>query len=479
MTVHNWDGNHSFRDFERGFQTKNVVKGLNGGVRGVDFHDDNAEHADQLARALATGTTGVQAGPNQQVMAEIAALSTDQFRLDQALDLRLIVPDVQAQQASAETQRRLAQAERVKRKLLQQWQEEDDEAASEESEEEAADASDAPAVEDPPDTPFASQHIDNTLRRTSAAVIETLMADPEVELRIYGTLRLQNPHEMREALSTPLRIARHLNVIARRLATADGTERAAVVAYVASCMQALGQTFGGRVLASFCNGVGIGEVYPLEVLDEVLANDPHFVPGLSRGRFTTSESVELVVGEPGCITVPDNMKVTGFAIKGGGDVGYEFFPAEQPGSFHLLVDTPGRFRLLLRGQGADKRELLEELTVRVLKTAPPRPPEPVAGKPPATRGPPTGRMRLPSVASTTDEGVIAQDAPQARERRTHPPMRRKGMAAVDDAAAVQDVPTEDTPESGTLSETAMKRQPSRAIPIPTHLLGLSKTTKFD
>lgn len=364
MALHNSDGNHSFRDFARGFQTKNLVKGMNGGTRGVDFQDDNAEAIERFERAAAERSSSARAGA---VTAVADVGGGDSFdNVDAAPDFSLVVPDVGAQEKSEDTRRRRLEAERIKKKIKRAWDDQDEEADPDEDEEDDEDAAPEDVPDDAPDSPFATRVIDRALRRAQADVIEQLLQDPSVELRVYGTLRLQQPEEMRRALGTPLRVARHLNVLARRLLTLDGARRPTVVAYLASCMRALGPGFGQSVLSSFSAGVGIGEVYPLEVIDSLLLMDPHFVPNLSRGAFlTSSPRVELFEGVAGLVQAPPDMKVTAFALKGGGNVGYEFFPATEPGAFHLLLDTAGRYRLLLRGVHADKRELLQEIRVNV------------------------------------------------------------------------------------------------------------------
>jgi hypothetical protein len=193
-------------------------------------------------------------------------------------------------------------------------------------------------------------------------------------MRVYGTVHLRSAASLKEVFKTPLRIARHLNVLAQRTSNTP-EQRAQCVRSLADTIVQLGPGLGRRVLSSFMSGVGIGEVYPLEVLEEIVLRHPRFVPQTGLRPFLTSPPrLQGEEGVPIEVRCEPALKVTGFALKGGGFPGYVFEPAKEPGCFLLTVDTAGRYQLLLLAVDGAKNESLQELRVHVKPTPRPRAP---------------------------------------------------------------------------------------------------------
>lgn len=389
MSIRKYDGNHSARDFNRGLQTKNLVKGAAGGARGVDYQDHDAEYlerrdssaAQNAKSAAATAKThqAVQQAQVKEVLKqqEIAATGVPGGTPDSAddqFDPRMILNHNAVTKETPEQQRQKLEAEKLKKKLLDPNAPDDDD----ESDEEGAPDDEAAADDTPEEGPtvFADAHTDRVMKKASADIVARLLDDPEVELKLYGTLAMRSAEDIKEAFRTPLRVARHLNVLARRLT--DGREgRPAAVRAIADTILELGPVFGRRVLSSFQAGVGIGEVYPLEVLEDIVLRSPRFVPHVKLAPFLqTPPRVQGTEGEPLEVRCDPALKITAFALKGGGYPGYAFEPAPEPGCFSLLVDTAGRYQLLLLGVDAQKNEALQELRVHVKP----------AGKTPLARG---------------------------------------------------------------------------------------------
>ncbi|CAN0583878.1 unnamed protein product, partial [Laminaria digitata] len=95
------------------------------------------------------------------------------------------------------------------------------------------------------------------------------------------------------------------------------------------------------------------DVYPLEIVEELVLRYPGSLPKVGFGRLfvrpqaDAAKALELVEGRSSPLSYPKNLKIRGFAIKGGGNPGYLFEPDERPGSYRLRIDLPGRYRLMI------------------------------------------------------------------------------------------------------------------------------------
>ncbi len=374
------DGNHAARDFQRGLQTKNIVKGAAGGARGVDYQDHDAEYLERRDSSAAQNAkqSRLTAKTQQsQQKEQLRAVQKEQAANaagpaagtpsapDDQFDPRKVVNQNALQKETPEQKKQRLEAERIKKKILDPSLDDDDDDPGDDDEAAAPDDERSEDSADPGEPAvFSDARVDRLLRKASADVVARLLDDPEVELRLYGTLAVRDGEGMRAAFKTPLRVARHLNVLARRIS--DGDEgRAAAVHAVADAILALGSGFGRRVLSSFQTGVGIGEIYPLEVMEDIALRSPHFLPHLRLTRFLSDDALASRAGEPLLVRCDPALKITAFALKGGGQPGYAFEPGQEPGCFSLLIDSAGRYRLLLLGVDASKNESLQEVRVHV------------------------------------------------------------------------------------------------------------------
>ena len=360
MAVKAYTGAHAKRDFVRGLQTKNIVKGAAGGIRGVDYQDRQAEYLERRDGAAAVNLRAGdketeqanelmrQAVNGQAQSTETKSSSkTSQALAKDGMDARQAV-NVTSSEAKQEkiNPKTLAKDEKIKRKLL--LADDEDEQEENDEEEELDQEEDIEWV-----GPFADPDVDKILRKSSNAQILRLIQDPEVEMRIYGTLRLLDPQDMRKALSTPLRVARHLRVVADRMLDAGEFERDEVVHYLAGSLINLGKDFGGPALRAFANSVGISSIYPLEVIQQVAEIAPSYLPKLTLAPFITGRKTRTVkAGKTFELRCDPDLRITGLALEGGGMPGYQFAPRADPGLFAFNILSPGRFCFLL--QGLDK-----------------------------------------------------------------------------------------------------------------------------
>ena len=128
-----------------------------------------------------------------------------------------------------------------------------------------------------------------------------------------------------------------------------------------------------RVLAEL-ESKPIRDVYPLEVLIELLRVRPEVLPGVRSGTVVGRAPGPVIAGVPFVVDVGKDVRVKAFALLGGGRPGYEFHPHKDEGKYTLLIDTPGTWTMAvlaapLSDLGRIKREsneaILELFTVDV------------------------------------------------------------------------------------------------------------------
>ncbi|MBA3765241.1 MAG: hypothetical protein H0X05_07000, partial [Actinobacteria bacterium] len=123
----------------------------------------------------------------------------------------------------------------------------------------------------------------------------------------------------------------------------------------------------------------IRDVYPLEVLMKIVADNPAALPDVAHGGFIANgadltSGEKVFAGHPFSVHVPQDMRLKAFALLGGGRPGYEFFPAPDAGKFTMQIDTPGTWRFALlaapttslgRMQKESSEAIIEVFDVRV------------------------------------------------------------------------------------------------------------------
>jgi len=429
------DGGHQLRDVQRGFSTKQAIKGAAGGMRGADYQDLEAEYlekrdggasvnlrasdqemalAGKLLKAAASGQLDAKPEEAARLQAAANAVATD------AIDPRLVVNPAAAQVENEKIDEKTKlEDEKIKRKLLLRDPENQQEDLEDDEDTEAGDE-DVDWV-----GPFADGGVDAALKAASNEQIGRLVKDPEVEMRVYGSLRLVDPSDMRQALGTPLRVARHLQVIAGRMLKDAGFTRDDVVHYLSGCFVNLGRDFGGPALRNYITSVGVGAVYPLEVVEHLTEIAPWFIPKTTIAPFVLGKKrVTMKAGKAITLRCDPAIKITSFALKGGGEPGYQFAPRHEAGEFGLNVLTPGKYTLLLCGVDGYGFERLQEIKVTVKDPAQAdagdegeRAARPPAATPPAVAVPATqaaaaGLRSRPAVAPA-GRPIVAPQRPGA------------------------------------------------------------------
>ena len=197
-----------------------------------------------------------------------------------------------------------------------------------------------------------------------------------------GAPGLLMPDEIQAAFGSPFDYAKHCMLLAETFAQSTGALREEAVRYLAALFLGLSdRRFGRRALLAWGPDTGILDVYPLEVIEHVLETQPEFLPRVRFGRWIAPELGEAPQSEltvaadlPLFLTVPEDVMVRGFAIKGGDRPGYCFEPGPDLATYALSLGSPGRYRLLMSARTPQGDTLVDRLQVRVL--GPPAPARP-------------------------------------------------------------------------------------------------------
>lgn len=187
-----------------------------------------------------------------------------------------------------------------------------------------------------------------------------------------GDLSLTDPNEMKRLLGPSVRFAQQAMVLAEsRLKTTHSREEA--LAYLAELYVGLGdRAYAQKALREFGPATGIIDLYPLELIDHLLAHVPSFFTKVKQGRFfsTTQGTYRARAGEPIMLRYEPSFRIRGFAVKGGSRPGYLFEPVDPPGSYRLVFSTPGTFTLLVSAITKDGWLLIEELRAEIAEGDP-------------------------------------------------------------------------------------------------------------
>ena len=197
----------------------------------------------------------------------------------------------------------------------------------------------------------------------------------DTELGQPGDLSLVNPDTIQRRLGSPMAYAKHVMILAEAFRKNTGATRSEAISYMASMFLSLTDTrFGWSALKEFGHGTGIIDIYPLEVIEEIMVKYPGHLPKVSFGRiFKKSDKEEDILrtdtDTPLLLSYPEELKIRSFALKGGGVPGYTFEPAEKLGTYKLQIRAPGRFNVLIASLNRSGFSLIEALTIAVVPSS--------------------------------------------------------------------------------------------------------------
>ncbi len=356
---------HAKRDYFRGYQTKNMIKGAGGGARGVDFQDFEAENKDKDANTPKSGQQQQAQGSRKKSTAE----HKQEQHAGGAIPENIIAEMLASQQqqkvdaAVNEISDRDPDHQKKKQQQQQQHQEQPEQDTPQTTKPEETWQAPAPAANvdvAPANDPVHHQAVLSSIAK--------MLADPNLERQVYGAFSMTQPEHMKKTLGTPVRVAKHLLVLSSRMLE-KGDPRPGVVEYLAGTFLALGPEFGRRAFKDFSVNIGIGSIYPLEVREKLIALNEGFLPTM-KCRFTASKRVlQAKVKQAIVLEYPEDMIIKEFAVKGGTRQGYQLAPLKEKGKHGLRFFVPGTFAVLLLGTDAMGMERLEEIKVEVAADA--------------------------------------------------------------------------------------------------------------
>jgi len=174
------------------------------------------------------------------------------------------------------------------------------------------------------------------------------------ELRKRGVkddFKPESPPPEVEKMGVP-RVASHVVRLFDKL-TLDGVPHDAAVKEMATWLSQLSSTQAIKKVLAELESKPIRDVYPLEILMELLEKRPELMPGVKKGAVLgnlddLNSNNKIFAGHAIQIHVPPDTRLKSFALLGGARPGYEFFPTPAAENrYTLLIDTPGRWTFAL------------------------------------------------------------------------------------------------------------------------------------
>lgn len=135
----------------------------------------------------------------------------------------------------------------------------------------------------------------------------------------------------------------------------QGLDRKACIETAASWLVEFDRNDNIRKVLTELESRPIRDVYPLELLIELVRSEPEKVPDISERPLLSDQDAlngkkPVFEGHAIYIPVPKDVRLKSFALLGGARPGYEFFPsAVKTECYELLIDTAGTWRFALLG----------------------------------------------------------------------------------------------------------------------------------
>lgn len=183
-----------------------------------------------------------------------------------------------------------------------------------------------------------------------------------------GDLNLTDPNDMKRLLGPSVRFAQHAMVLAAERQRA-GASRDDALAFLASLYLGVSdRAYANKALREFGPATGIIDLYPLELVEHLLAHVPAFCTKVQQGKFFSRAGdgcYRARAKEPIRLSYDPEVRIRGFALKHGPRPGYLFEPIDPPGSYQLIFFEPGRYTVLISGIKKDGWLLLDELACEI------------------------------------------------------------------------------------------------------------------
>jgi hypothetical protein len=188
-----------------------------------------------------------------------------------------------------------------------------------------------------------------------------------------GDPSLLDPEEIQRAFQTPVEYAKHAMILAEAFRRSTGADREEAIELLARMFVCLGdKRFARQALKEFGHETGIIDIYPLEVIERVLRRYPGFLTKFGFGEVVRNAGADLDERlirtdtlTPVSIEHAPELKIRGFAIKGGGRIGYTFEPEAEPGKYRLAIKSAGRFTIMISALHRSGYTTIDRIAIRV------------------------------------------------------------------------------------------------------------------
>ncbi|MFO0728336.1 MAG: hypothetical protein U1E65_31440 [Myxococcota bacterium] len=183
-----------------------------------------------------------------------------------------------------------------------------------------------------------------------------------------GDLSLTDPNQMKRALGPSVRFAQHAMLLAAERMK-EGMPREEALQFLASLYLGVAdREYARKALREFGPATGIIDLYPLEVMKHLLEHVPSFMSKISAAKFLAAQPTggyKSETGKPIVLKYDPDLRIRGFAIKGGQTPGYVFEPVDPPGTYHLTFASPGKFMVMLSALSKSSGLMIEEFEVTI------------------------------------------------------------------------------------------------------------------
>ncbi len=344
--------------------TRRTVKGAAGGMKGVDYEDDGRPDAHAQKATVGSGSNAeshaVEAARHAKQTEHVAQHAEPEEKpgkIREEDEMVLDDEDAMTRDKKAKEARRgfvprdRMTVDKDAPKLLRKpkWNEEDEEPEPDEEEE-----------------------LDLELLGEAIAAHDLEEAFDEKTRRRPGDPALTDPAAIQRHLGAPLHYAKHVMILAEAFRSATGATREEAVAYLGAMFcSAPDRSFGRLALKEFGPSTGILDIYPLEVVEHVLTKYPAFLPKVGFGRLfadvprDATRPLLLIADEPTLLRYPPQVKIRGFAIRGGARPGYRFEPDAEPGTYALTIHAGGEFVVLVSALLRSGHTIIDRIHVQV------------------------------------------------------------------------------------------------------------------
>ncbi len=184
--------------------------------------------------------------------------------------------------------------------------------------------------------------------------------------QLVGDDSLVDPNEMQRLLITHQRYARHAMLIAEQKRE-DGLSRNDSIRFLSNLfLDNNDHTFARKALKEFGPQTGIIDMYPLEVISDIITLNPDFLPKTAHAPFAKSTNFITESNDPVLLEYPQSYRIRGFAVKGGDKIGYLLQPLSETGKYHLIIQKTGLYHFLLSATDDKNNYLIDEIKVEVV-----------------------------------------------------------------------------------------------------------------